>query len=81
MIKFYYRSTDMKNANCDGSGPCSGTDGVRYLPLPGDAGLYLCRACYAHEIAWRQRRNVSLAKDARYPLPAWAQAQLRGFGV
>lgn len=63
----------MKNWNCDGSGPCASGE-TRFLPRSKDrwqGGMILCRACYQHEIDWRQGRNKELAPDCQFQLPAW----------
>lgn len=70
------------NPDCDkasdrlGAVGCSSRE-VRYLPLPGGAGLHVCRYHHGVEIAWRSRRNRELAADARYPLPTWDELEVR----
>jgi hypothetical protein len=68
---------EIHNPNCDG-GQCANEQGeVRRLPWSyldqagSGAALILCRACYEHEMAFRQERNRELAPEARFDLPAW----------
>lgn len=62
-----------RNQNCDGS-HCRHENGtVQRMALPGNAGLMLCSACWAHENHWRQLRNAELAPDCQFPIIAWPQ--------
>lgn len=60
-----------KNNMCDNDKCRSETGEVRVLPLAGDGNLILCRACYDHEMRWRRERNLALADDCKFDLPAW----------
>ena len=70
----------MNNWNCEGSGPhCAGE--VRLLPLgsiPDHGNLILCRNCFNREIAYRDKRNLSLAPADRFQLPAWDSLKVYG---
>jgi len=63
----------LHNPNCDGDRCHSSTGEVRRLPDGGEGGgaVILCHACYQHEIAWRQVRNVDLDPHNHFPLPKW----------
>lgn len=64
------------NPNCDG-GKCSRASGeVRRLPLPGNAGLILCRSCYENEMNFRRSRNRELAVSCQFPLPTWESLEI-----
>lgn len=66
----------MHNPNCDGSA-CRKSDGeVRKLPLGGGANLILCHDCYLHELAYRRAKNLQLAEDNRFDLPAWCDLEV-----
>lgn len=59
--------------NCDGSGP-HWPGNVRVLPLgstPHHGNLILCRLCFEREIRYRKERNLELAQDCAFKLPAW----------
>ena len=67
----------IENPNCDGSGPHL-TGEVKVLPVAmgpegSESNVILCRACFAHEIAWRRERNKTLNKKAQFALPKWEQ--------
>lgn len=66
----------MRNPNCNNYPAICSTEETRVLPLPGGAGLVLCRLHYAAEIAWRTKRNRELAADAQYPLPKWDELEV-----
>jgi hypothetical protein len=55
--------------DCDGSGPHSGTDEVKVLPIGGGAHVHLCRTCFSAELRWRRGRNLD--PRARFEMPAW----------
>lgn len=66
---------NLHNLNCDG-GHCESTSGkVAILPLPGNARLFLCRACWLYEMEWRIERNWELAEDVRYPILRFDEAE------
>lgn len=56
-----------RSDTCDG--PCNRLDvpSIR-LPLPGGAGVFLCRSCWAKEMRWRQERNRSLAPENHFDI-------------
>lgn len=65
----------MDNPNCCGAGPhAAGT--VKLMPTGGDGNLTLCRACWHHEIKWRESRNLELGVWAHYELPTWYSAKV-----
>jgi len=66
------------NGMCDGSHCRSAASEVRVLPLGGGANLILCRACHAHELAWRRERNRSLGDFAQFALPEWETLAVYG---
>ena len=57
---------------CDGSGPCHGTE-TRRVPTGGDGGAILCRACYGAEMRWRRERNKDIINPVCHPFktPEW----------
>ena len=65
----------MQNPNCDGSGPCRGTE-VRVLPMGGDGNVILCQACFNREMIWRKYRNRGLSEEAKYVLPTWHKLEV-----
>lgn len=66
---------ERQNPNCDGSGPCDGTE-VRVLPTGPQSNAIVCRACFGREITWRRLRNIALAADCRFDLPAWNELEV-----
>lgn len=65
-----------KNPNCDGD-HCRYVRGeVRKLPLGGGANAILCRTCWAHEMAFRIKRNMELSKDCWFDLPRWEDLEV-----
>ena len=44
---------------------------VRLIPTGTYSNAILCRACFAHEIAFRRDRNLTLADESRFDLPTW----------
>jgi len=61
----------MKNWNCDNDKCLSATGEVRVLPTGGQGNLILCRACFLHELRYRQERNRALSVDCQFELPTW----------
>jgi hypothetical protein len=59
----------MLNPNCDGLHCTSETGEVRTLPLDGGGNLIVCRACFEHEMTWRERQNRRWA--LQWALPTW----------
>lgn len=58
-----------RNQQCDSCGGTSTRPGtIRRLSLPGNAGLYLCRRCWAKEMSWRKQRNKNLHPSAKFPI-------------
>lgn len=50
---------------------CGKATRVVRLKLPGEAGAFLCRSCWAKEMAWRRRRNKTLARWNRFSIRKW----------
>ena len=70
-------SENMKNPNCDGSGPCNETyRQVRVLPTGGDSNAILCLSCFAREMIYRRERNKELSKDCQFELPKWNELKI-----
>jgi len=44
---------------------------VRRLSTGGGSGVYLCRAHWAKEMAWRKQRNKTLARSNRFSIRKW----------
>lgn len=66
----------MSNPNCDGSKCQSEMGEVRTLPTGGQSNAILCRVCWSHEMEFRKARNLALAKDCQFKLPAWETLQI-----
>ena len=66
---------EIHNPNCDGGHCFSSRGEVAVLPLPGEANVHLCRACWVYEMRWRIERNRELAEDSRYPIPNFDEAK------
>lgn len=71
----------MKNPNCDNDKCTSATSEVRVLPSGGDSNLILCRACFNHEIRFREERNQKLADDCKIKPPHWESLKVYGEDV
>lgn len=63
------------NPNCDGSSCVEDTAETRRLPTGGNSAVILCKACYSHEIRFREERNGELGFKA-FELPAWESLEI-----
>lgn len=74
-----------KNVNCCGS-HCRSEDGeVRVYPLGSGGNLILCKACWAHENAYRAERNREYqvgycGHSDPWPQTNWSTAEIYGEG-
>jgi len=59
----------MVTKSCDScSGSFTGAGKIRRLNTGGHSGIFLCRKCWAKEMAWRKIRNETLEKSVRFPI-------------
>ncbi len=47
---------------------CSRETRVKRLNTGGGSGVFLCRPCWAKEMAWRKQRNKTLARGLRFSI-------------
>lgn len=66
------------NPNCDGGHCRADTGEVRVYPLGGGANLILCRACVAHENAYRAERGRDTGRPADWPVLQWDELAIYG---
>lgn len=57
---------------------CSHEVQVQRLATGGGSGIFLCRGCWAKEMAWRRQRNKTLARSARFSILKWPGKSNRG---
>lgn len=62
-----------KNYGCDGAHCVIPNGETRLYPLGGGANLILCRACWAHENAYRASRG---GQRSDFPLILWDTAPI-----
>jgi len=50
---------------------CSKERRVVRLNTGGHSGAFLCRTCWAKEMAWRKQRNKKLTGKSRFSIRKW----------